>query len=411
MTNDLCSIPFLSRWQDFEINHLDKKYYVSGQILSAVSPVVKNLITKEKVFHYQLPPIPGNIQDLLDLITGKEIFISDSNVLFLFSCASCLQIEDLIHHTNGALAAVADKNEIITLVSRLKEKDVDITNICQFISASIDKFIRLEKFKRIDISILTKIIDSPALNCVDTGSLFTYIVSRFPESPTEFSKLLQIICNNYLNPITLSIILKSPNIDINSLKESLIPVLVNGSGCTSILYDNSQTIIPYEFGKEMSGLFEYFRSHHVLSTSVDISASSTFDENYSIKNLLNTNRSQYFASKSGPVEFIQIHILTGSLAPTHYTLVSCESGISNLAPCTWTLSGSNNGKTWTLLDSQSNNNSLFFPEKAVIFPINKESWRSFSYFQFTQYDSGGIKNKKLLLAGIELFGAYTPGVN
>lgn len=411
MTNDLRSISFLNRWHDFELIYMDQKYYISSQILAAISPVMRDLITKQKIFTYKMPSIPGNINDLLDIFSGKDILINDTNVLFLYFCGCCFQIQELIYETSDALITIQDRNEILVLISSLKEKDIDITNLCQFISANIDKFIRLDKFKSIDASIAAQIIESPAMNCIDSCALFTYIVNRFHEAPDDFSRILQTVCKQYLNPITLSILLKSPYIDINKFKQSLIPILIAESNSSAPSPSSEYTLINYEFGKETSGLFDYFRTHHILSTSVDISASSTFNQEFAVTNLLNNDFSHYYSSEKGPIEFVEIHILKGTLSPTHYTLMSCEAGQRNLAPTSWTFSGSNDGKNWILLDSKYNDNSLCYDRKAVVYPIVKESWKSFSYFQFAQYDSGGIKNKRLLLAGIELFGAYSPNTS
>jgi CxxC motif-containing protein (DUF1111 family) len=85
---------------------------------------------------------------------------------------------------------------------------------------------------------------------------------------------------------------------------------------------------------------------------------------------------------------------------TRYTLTSANDSPER-DPLNWTLQGSNNGSTWTTIDSRSNED---FPNRFQTREFTFNNSAGYSYYRFNlQNNSGSI----LQLAEIELFG--TPG--
>ena len=410
MSIPLRELTRLSRFRDFEVIHMGKSYYVSSVILSGISPVVAEMVKKGQPLTYELPPIPGQISKFFDIINGEPIELNESNSLFLYSIASCFDIKELKEVAHDTILSNCNREDVIILASSLFEKNSEmIKELVDLLAMNIDKFIKLKEFQTTNIKLLEQIIKSPKFVCKDTVYLFNYLISRYNEDPKLFNGLLKIACDKYLDPIIINILLNATHIDINGLKESLIPIIISGTFAAvgQSFSRKSVLSINYEEGREMDGIIAYFRNKHVLMNSVQITASSEFSPEYTINHLLTPTKDHFYSSKDGPVENIIIQFTQGILALTQYTLYSCEFGNNGICPTSWIISGSNDRTNWVNLDSRNEDTSLCFSNKAVTFTPSQKVWTPFTYIKFSQVDSGGRKNKRLVLSGIELFGIYT----
>jgi hypothetical protein len=398
----------LSKFNDFEIVYKGESYYFPSIILSAISPVVAEKV-KNGDFRLELPAVDGQIKRLFSIISGEEIEVNESNSLFFFAVSSTLQINELREISQKILIEKCSKSEIVTLASLIYDTKTIPKELITLIAANIDFFIKVDEFMKISPSLAEMIFTSPNFTCKDNSSMFKYLIKRYPEDVKVFAHLIKIAGVKYLDPITLPLLLNAKNIDINEYKEAFIPIIFSGVN-GSIQQSSTLPIIPisYEAGMEMTGLIKYFKERATLCSSVEIKATSEFSDKYQVKELLNDDPSMFFSSANGPIEDIVIHLKHGMLALTQYTLMSSEAGKNSICPISWVVSGSNDKIRWTTIDSHTEDKSLCFENKAVAFSPVTKVWKPYSYFKISQLESGGKKNNRFVLAGIELFGAYTP---
>ena len=391
----------LNRWKDFEILHINKSYYFSSTILGSISPIISNIIENNLPFSFTLPLVDGNINYLYQIINGEEIIISEGNCLFILSLSLSLGIDSLFKGCSD-ICLRKDIDELVkTILFLIPYQTLLLEN---FIAINFQLLIKSLEFEKVPPKFLINIILNSNFNPNVSASLFTYLTKLYSNEPDKYLNLLKISCTKFNNPTNLSILMSSKLIDLNLLRDSLIDVIVSNS---QIQISSNPTIpINFEIGKEMNGLFDYYRQKNSLNSYVNISSSSQFKPEFSPLKLLELNNVSYFSSFSGPIEWIQIYLPKSSLAISHYVLQSCEAAKNGIAPITWTFEGSFDGKEWKLLDNKEQNNILCSSKKIVSFPI-ENSWESYSYFKFTQIQNGGKNNKRLVLAGIELFGVLT----
>jgi hypothetical protein len=398
----------LSKFSDFEIKYKDSSYYYPSIILAAISPVVAEKV-KNSDFHIELPSIDGQISHFASIITGEKFEVNEANAPFFFSIGSTLQIKELMEISSRILFEKCDKGEIVALASLMFEKKIAPIQLIEHIASNIDIYIKSKEFMTLDLHLIEKVFSSKLFTCKDNTSLFKYIVKRYPENPGAFARLIRIIGTKYLDPITLPLLLSAPNININDFKEVFIPIIF----CKiddSVRQSSDAPIVPisYEAGNEMFGLIRYFKNRFILNSSIEISATSEFSEEYGVKSLLDDNPETFYSSLNGPISDIIIYLKNGALALTQYTLMSSKAGKNSICPISWIVSGSNDNTTWVTLDSHNEDKSLCFENKAVTFIPKTKVWTPYSYFKISQIESGGKKNNRFVLAGIELFGAYTP---
>jgi len=402
--NRLCSF---SRWQDFEIKHCNTSHFINSSVLSVYSPVIASIREKSgnRLF-LELPPFKGQIEDFFRLIYGEEIFIIPANAPILYGISVFLQIPSLIDSSAAILFNRCKDDEIFDVVSLLIKYDVDSIDFIQTLSNSFERIINLPIINLFSPKLFYMVFDHPSFDPVDSTSVFELIMSFYEKEPNKYINVLKLISSKYLNPSNLSVLVGSSSVDLNDFKDSLTEIITN----SNFSYKSSNLGIPikYQPGSKNGGVFDYYRKSHSLSTSVSISASSEFKAEFSVRNLIdNSNPTAFFSSAQGPLEWILIRLLKGSLAITHYTLVACDAAKNGMAPISWTFEGSNDEVDWKTIDNHVEDRCLCSSKAEVTFPLMK-TWESFKVFRFTQIDNGGKKNKRLVLASIELYGVLTP---
>jgi hypothetical protein len=118
---------------------------------------------------------------------------------------------------------------------------------------------------------------------------------------------------------------------------------------------------------------------------------------------VNYAQEDYWSTQSTPNSWIQFDFKDRVVSLTHYALKSDGHSYHLLQ---WTLSGSMDGETWTILDRQ-NTQDLNGIYKTKIFPCGESSSQGeFSrYIRLSHTGKDSTGNYYLMLAKIEFFGS------
>ena len=133
----------------------DKEYYCSCTAAEALSPLVKNLRTKDPT----LNSLDLKIHDkrrqfavLFNLIKGNQIILSKANAQIFIEFAKALNNTDLLRSAQIASATDVDPNDFIDYIIEHKEKEINIVYDLQRIAEHFDKFFACQSFSKLALN-------------------------------------------------------------------------------------------------------------------------------------------------------------------------------------------------------------------------------------------------------------------
>ena len=126
---------------------------------------------------------------------------------------------------------------------------------------------------------------------------------------------------------------------------------------------------------------------------------------HSVSNLLNDTEDSLFISQGQNDEYIQLKLLKGTLQLTHYSMMSSTDANKGTCPESWIVEGSTDSETWMEIDNVQHDRSLQAQSAIQLFKVNSIC-PPFKYIRIKQIDTCHPKNKRFVLARLELFGYY-----
>jgi hypothetical protein len=126
--------------------------------------------------------------------------------------------------------------------------------------------------------------------------------------------------------------------------------------------------------------------------------------------VVDCNQSNYWHSLDSPNSWIQFDFKTRKVSLTHYSLKSSGNSLQFLQQ--WEIRGSNDAKTWDLLDSRSTHElDGTYITKTFACSVESSTRRPYRYLRLTQTGKNGSGQNYLVLSRIEFFGSLiTPSV-
>ncbi|QHG15809.1 discoidin domain-containing protein [Nostoc sp. ATCC 53789] len=187
-------------------------------------------------------------------------------------------------------------------------------------------------------------------------------------------------------------------------KADLFSGLSSGGGSGT-----DETALTYSSNGDDNGLFYYlgtngkttFWVNPATTSALIVTASST--EGGSPVGLSDRSASEYYSNISAN-NWIKYQIDTGKKLKCNYYSIRSRANNVDYYPRNWILQGSNDGSTWTDLDTQVNNTTISSISQWLSLPVT--STTAYSYFRLLQngVDSSGVGY--LCLGEIELYGLY-----
>ena len=154
--------------------------------------------------------------------------------------------------------------------------------------------------------------------------------------------------------------------------------------------------------------FTYLATQKNQSTIVEIVPSTSFWGNpYSIVTYEFTGNyhDDCFATLDNPNSNLIFHLLHHKVRLTHYS-IRTRPGFEYHYTKNWNFEGSNDGKSWVVLDTQEESNELMGINITKVFKIKKIGL--FQYFRFIQTGLNSNQNNYLVMNNLELFGKLCP---
>ena len=406
--NQLKNIP---SFHNFYLYHRGTKYGFNSVVLAPISEKVRKAFFSG-TYMIEIPPIEGNFQDFVDVIYGEEIIVDQTNCRFLHFISQFLGIEHLEKITKQICKETSTLNNLLTWADCLLQANQDATKEIDFIASHLNNVYTNPFFKFVSCDLVYSIISSSKQNMLNVNKI-SFIDSLIDSNPEKFQRLSTLLFTEIQSETDVILALQSRKLNLNLNRET-IKLLLN----TTKPNPPQQTIILAPKLNNLCGAIKYVDSLvppdqrleskvtaelEISNDQIQMSASSVFNTQFSLKNLLDPVNSTSYCSRTAENEYIMIHFKKAKLQINSYVIRSDINATKGICPKTWILEGSNDCVTWLTIDEAKNDKSLMGKSVLSVFPV-KTKLMPLSYFKFTQLATNHNKNKKLFLSYIDLFG-------
>jgi hypothetical protein len=122
------------------------------------------------------------------------------------------------------------------------------------------------------------------------------------------------------------------------------------------------------------------------------------DPKYAPKNVADLTSDSNFCSKNEPGQWVCWDFGEMRVRPTHYT-------IKTLRLKSWVVEGSLDGRSWTEIDRQTDNQDFEDGWNTASFTVSKPA--EFRFIRLTQTDKNHVGDNCLVLFAVEFFGTLS----
>jgi hypothetical protein len=351
------------------------------------------------------------------LMNGLEISPSESEVEGFLRVAAFLGNTELLDLFLAETGPISESN----VWARLRRKSAVGRSVDDEVAFAASHFseLDLKGLKGIDVSVIERIVSSPGLRLESEDSLLDFICGL--DCPDEIL-LLRHLRSEYLSVDGMSVLLdRLPDSDLDWLiRASLcrrlrLPVSrgKGNRGDASVLsrFVHPELVlvfpkpslgsreIPMKEPKSLDGIISYLAKKHGGNVHekgvVTITSKSVWDDaTERLKTAANLTSDSYFCSKNKPGQWFCWDFGEMRIYPTHYT-------IKTRALKSWIVEGSLDGRNWTEIDQQTDNQGFVPPNTASFAVSNPEEFR---FLRLTQTDENHDGHDLLYLFAVEFFG-------
>ena len=388
-----------------------------------------------------------NVKDMIDALldsTMKKVEISDehkslfSKIRFLLGSSE----ED-----NKIEFEFSNEEEAISyLCTEMHDKSIE------YLSIHFSEMIEHGNYKHFDESIMREIIDyhfqreesnenENAKEDEDEDekkkkfeAIFNKMKAEYESPKMILSILLRINASEYNDDMYWYIYehLDDEMIEsefsqiINIVRRFLFDHIYKWRGTKEKKEDEERIQCEYQ-GNELSGIIRYLKGNkseeETLNEEIKLSGGGGIHSDHPIINLIkydsNHINDRYYNDghnyKSPKESWIEFDFKEKQINLTSYTIRSNGSSPNSHAhPKTWTISGSKDGRDWTIIDKQDNNPVLNGEYKQHRFEIqnnNNEYYRYIRYHQDDSWDKNKDFQYAVNISCIEFFGSIITSSN
>jgi hypothetical protein len=164
---------------------------------------------------------------------------------------------------------------------------------------------------------------------------------------------------------------------------------------------------PFESNRPFDGIISYLAKKHGSNLSdlgiVKATASSAGSEEWAAKWCIDHYSTKGFCSAPTPGQWLQLDFTNLRVHVTHYSLLSRkDAGRNQHHPQSWVSEVSEDGASWTIVDTRTYDSHLNGANLTHTFNIDVPTWGQ--YFRLRQTDVNHRKDHYFTFVNLELFG-------
>ena len=210
--------PLHTSLSSFTLIHRGKKFPVNSLVIKLLSPKIANLIQND-IHTYEMPSIPGPIDDFILLIFGKTVELNPVNSKYINFWAEDLQIQFLIDETEEFLLSNNTCDTLIEFTTLLIESDMNYVKYIQIVADKIEQITTYYPFE----SFSPKLVGA-LCNCknFDMNKYLLQIFKFINNEPEKNGWIIKCINFSEVPPQMLEMILSKYPINLNLIRPHLI---------------------------------------------------------------------------------------------------------------------------------------------------------------------------------------------
>jgi hypothetical protein len=163
--------------------------------------------------------------------------------------------------------------------------------------------------------------------------------------------------------------------------------------------------IPMKEANSLQGIISYLTKKHGGNVHekgiVTIVSKSIDPDYYPLKSVADLTSDSWFVSKDEPDQWVYWDFCKMRVRPTHYTIVALSAWMLK----SWVVEGSLDGKRWTEIDRQTNNQDFKDDYATASFAVSKPA--ECRFIRLTQTDKNHRSDDCLVLVSVEFFGTLS----
>lgn len=419
------SVLSMEAYQDFTIYHFEKKYKVWSGALYSLSTVGMELMkARPGIKEMTAPRIRGPFQVIVNYLHGEPIDIMGINAVFILTMGDALGMKQLVSAVSNFIHMAKDPYTLIALTLGFAHLGRVPERLINSVASKFEIVKNFPHFNYLNPDILDHIMASPRFVAANETSVFRWLLNFISTSPQKFTRLIKNIrverldLNSQLEFLSLPSSLVNLNDFSNNFHRIGLKVKFPGPtklpvGESTYTVDKSlvfkRMLVPSTYyhmdgGDDFAGICNYYRTESPFTPrgdpSITVTASSVFHGEPDV--IIQNKPNEWFATMEASPSWVCLRlnwdkaILTGYSIQTH-----SEGGRGHVN--NWSVSGSNNGEQWTLIDRQVSNSSLNGAGKSKYFPLPKPTV-PFKYIKLVQDRANPLGYFALTISRFEIFG-------
>ena len=353
-----------------------------------------------------------HFKDVVSLMNGQKISITQTNAAFLETCARELENDELL---GFIMRAQLDHEEVSmsNVVDRIRtkcESHIDYQSELDFIASHFFE-VELAVLKCLSASDIELVLTNPLLKLESEDQLYETILSLAAENGDEFLSLLRHIEFVFLSEPKLAEFL-------GRIFPELLDASVWASLCECVrrfcrsdgkfsLRKSGRYRVDFETFTTANGEFSGIVRH--LRDKCDgnphdkglISITASSHDRNQCHQVVDYGWSDWWESKNSANSFVQFDFKSKRVCLSHYSLKSDGDGGYHLL--SWVLEVSNDGSTWEAVDER-NTQDLNGKYIVKTYECSKRSDSFARYVRLRQTGKNSSSSDRLELSEIEFFG-------
>jgi hypothetical protein len=342
------------------------------------------------------------------LIRGDSIFFDNENIIFvenLLEDLGNLELSELVLNFVDEWKPLDLSNCVLRMNQKMR-LGLEMNRECELIASKFSE-INIESIRSLDVCVLENILSFDSLRIENEDWLLKLIV----ELGSKCFEMLGSVRFEYLSPSSIDLFFKNVRFeDINSdiwhqlWIRSRHRLVYSSNELPRNRLTNCLTRSPQSVSL-FSGLIHHLcdECHGNVHKRSVINITCSSSERNECWQVVNYYWNEYFRTRDSPNSWIQFDFKDRFVSLTHYALKSDGQSGHHLQE--WTVSGSKDGNSWTIIDrrKQQDLNGNFVTK---LFECGEKSSfaRFYRYVRLTQTGKNSSGHDYLMLANIEFFG-------
>lgn len=345
-------------------------------------------------------------EQILNIFSGIPFEITEDNSFDVYKIASQLQNQELIEKSTHSMFNKITNDNIFQKINMAFKLNISPIPFIKYIAINFQELSSNEELFDLPTDIIVEILKSPQLSIPNYSWLIQWIGNAIDQRGSQYSVLIESIQFSNMEPSDLYQILQmASSATITSeicfkIKSLFMDILQ--SNITTVDYQNKND--------NLHGIIDYLTTKYgnvvdekLVSVLVPCNKAMASD----LLNYTNRLKSHWKNESLQNQNWIIFDFKTSSLKLTAYTIRGCYCQDYNCRPKSWTISGSNDQKNWTVLSEIKGCTSIDRPYGMMTFEVTYKT-KSFRFIKYTQFENNE-KNLHYIvhLSAIEFFGTLT----